>query len=335
MLVARGEQRVVTVDKLTYAGDLESLAEVDGNPLHRFERLDICDAGALRTIFAEESPSAVVHLAAESHVDRSIDAPAPFISTNVVGTYTLLEESLRHWRSLSPERGGRFRFVHVSTDEVFGSLGETGRFAAHSPYGPRSPYAASKAAADHLVRAWHHTFGLPTIVTHASNNYGPFQFPDKLVPLTTQRAIEGAPLPLYGDGRHVRDWLYVDDHARALLAALAHGVVGESYLFGAECERTNREMVEAICALVDERLPRADMPDRRALITCVADRPGHDFRYAIDASAAHRALGWSPSVTFEEGLRRTVEWQLQHQAWITRVRDGRYDGRRLGVADVR
>lgn len=331
LLVGGGTHRVVTVDKLTYAGDLEALAEVAGNPLHRFERIDVCDAAAMRAIIADVDPQAILHLAAESHVDRSIDAPAPFLTSNVLGTFTLLQESLRHWRSLPAERAAHFRFVQVSTDEVFGALGETGRFDGDSPYAPRSPYAASKAAADHLARAWHHTYGLPTIVTHSTNNYGPFQFPDKLVPLMTQRAIDGEALPLYGHGRHVRDWLYVDDHARALLAVASHGVAGASYHLGAECERPNREIAEAICRIVDALAPLTDIPDRRALITAVPDRPGHDYRYAIDPSAARRALGWAPQVTLDEGLRRTVEWQLAHQGWISRVQAGRYDGRRLGM----
>lgn len=335
LLVGGGTHRVVTVDKLTYAGDRESLAEVAGNPLHRFERIDVCDAAAVRDIIADTAPQTILHLAAESHVDRSIDAPAPFMTSNVMGTFTLLQECLRHWRTLPAERATRFRFVQVSTDEVFGTLGATGRFDADSAYAPRSPYAASKAAADHLARAWHHTYGLPTIVTHSTNNYGPFQFPDKLVPLMTQRAIEGNALPLYGDGRHVRDWLYVDDHARALMAVASRGAAGASYHIGAECERPNREIAEAICRLVDELAPHADIPDRRALITAVPDRPGHDYRYAIDPSATRRALGWAPQVTLAEGLRRTVEWQLGHQAWIARVQAGRYDGRRLGVEVAR
>ncbi len=335
MLVAEGRHRVVTVDKLTYAGHLESLSEVMKAPTHRFARVDICDAAALRRVFEESDPSAVIHLAAESHVDRSIDAPAPFIETNVVGTGTLLAESLRYWRSLAPERARDFRFVHVSTDEVFGALGETGVFGEESAYAPRSPYAASKAGSDHLVRAWHHTYGLPTIVVHSSNNYGPFQFPDKLVPHMIQRAIEGRSLPVYGDGRHVRDWLHVEDHARALLMLLEGGILGGSYNVAGGNERTNREMVESICCAVDAQAPAPSITDRRALITSVPDRPGHDFRYALDTSRIRRELGWAPRVALDDGLHRTVAWQLQHQAWIAAVQAGRYDGERLGLIDDR
>ncbi len=331
LLVADGRYRVVTVDKLTYAGHLESLAAVIDAPTHRFERADICDGEAMRRVFADNDPSAVVHLAAESHVDRSIDAPAPFIQTNIVGTGTLLDACARHWRGLSAERRGDFRFVHISTDEVYGSLGETGVFNEGAPYAPRSPYSASKAGADHLVRAWRHTYGLPTLVAHSSNNYGPFQFPDKLVPRMIQRALEGKSLPLYGDGRHVRDWLFVEDHARALQLLLEHGRVGASYHIGAGNERPNRAMLESICRAVDAQAPDAAIPDRRALITSAPDRPGHDFRYAMEAVRMREELGWSPRISLEDGLQHTVAWQLQHQQWIATVQGGRYGGERLGL----
>ncbi len=334
LLVADGRYRVVTVDKLTYAGHRESLAEVMDAPTHRFEQVDICDADALRRVFAECDPAAVVHLAAESHVDRSIDTPAPFVRTNVVGTATLLEECTRHWRTLDNAQARDFRFVHVSTDEVFGALGETGVFHEDSPYAPRSPYSASKAGGDHLVRAWHHTYALPTLVAHSCNNYGAFQFPDKLVPRMIQRAIEGQSLPLYGDGRQVRDWLFVEDHARALQLLIERGRPGRSYHLAAGNERTNREMVEAICREVDRQAPHPTIGDRRTLITSVPDRPGHDFRYALDTARTREALGWAPRVTLDDGLQRTVAWQLQHQAWIAGVLHGRYDGARLGLGDA-
>jgi dTDP-glucose 4,6-dehydratase len=334
-LVAGGRYRVVTVDKLTYAGHLGSLAGVLDTPAHRFERADICDGEALALVFAEHDPSAVVHLAAESHVDRSIDAPAPFIQTNIAGTGSLLDACTRHWRGLAADRARDFRFVHVSTDEVFGSLGENGLFAEGAAYAPRSPYSASKAGADHLVRAWHHTYGLPTLVAHSSNNYGPFQFPDKFVPLMIQRALEGRSLPLYGDGRNVRDWLFVEDHARALQLLLERGQVGASYHVGAGNERSNRAMLESICRVVDAQVPNATIPDRRALIAPVPDRPGHDFRYAMDTTRMRVELGWAPRVSLEDGLQQTVGWQLQHQPWIAAVQGGRYDGERFGLTDGR
>jgi dTDP-glucose 4,6-dehydratase len=331
MLVAESDVRVVTIDKLTYAGNLDSLAEVLDAPNHRFARADIADAAAMRALFDEERPCAVVHLAAETHVDRSIDGPAQFVQTNVVGTCTLLEESLRYWRTLPPTTAARFRFVHVSTDEVFGSLGPLGSFTETSRYAPRSPYAASKAAADHLVRSWFHTYGLPAITTNCSNNYGPNQFPEKLIPLTVLRALRGETIPIYGRGDNVRDWLYVDDHARALLAVLEDGTPGETYNIGGNGERTNLELVEMVCALLDELAPDPSTPDRRTLITFVPDRPGHDKRYAIDGSKIQRELGWNARECLSTGLRKTVAWYLEHQAWCERIHAGTYRGERLGL----
>jgi dTDP-glucose 4,6-dehydratase len=293
----------------------------------------VCDAGALRALFARYHPAAVVHLAAESHVDRSIDGPADFIQTNVVGTFTLLEEARHYWNGLSAARRDRFRFLHVSTDEVFGSLGPCGYFHEGAPYAPNSPYSASKAGADHLVRAWHHTYGLPVLTTNCSNNFGPYQFPEKLIPLMILSALEGKPLPVYGSGQQVRDWLYVDDHADALLSVLASGRIGETYCIGGRSELTNLEVVRAICALMDERVPEGAPHD--ALITFVQDRPGHDMRYAIDTGKVSRELGWAPRETFATGLRHTVNWYLSHRRWWKRVRSGAYRGERLGLASER
>jgi dTDP-glucose 4,6-dehydratase len=322
---------VVNVDKLTYAGNLESVEEVSDDPRYRFERVDICDAPRVRALFERYRPAGVVHLAAESHVDRSIDGPADFIQTNVVGTFTLLQEALRYRRTLSEAAAQRFRFVHVSTDEVFGSLGPTGLFTEETPYRPNSPYSASKAASDHLARAWFHTYGLPVVTTNCSNNYGPYQFPEKLIPLTIQNALAGRPLPVYGRGDNVRDWLFVEDHARALIIAFERGRPGETYNVGGESERRNIDVVRAICELVDELAPDAAIGPRASLITFVADRPGHDLRYAIDTAKARRELGWAPSETFETGLRKTVEWYLANQAWCERVQSGAYRGERLGL----
>ena len=332
-LIADTAYDVVTVDALTYAGSLDALAAVIGNPRHRFLRADVNDAPEMQRLFAEARPAGVIHLAAESHVDRSIDAPAEFMRTNVMGTYALLQEALRYWRALPAAERERFRFVHVSTDEVFGSLGPTGAFVEESPYAPRSPYAASKAAADHLARAWHHTYGLPAIVTNCSNNYGPFQFPDKLIPATIQRALRGEPVAVYGDGLHVRDWLHVDDHARALRMVYERGQPGASYNIGAGAERANLDVARAICALVDALAPAAaaGRRDRQTLITFVPDRPGHDRRYAIDASRVRAELGWTPSRAFDAGLRDTVAWYLEHQHWCERVQAGVYRGERLGT----
>ncbi|MEP6992495.1 MAG: dTDP-glucose 4,6-dehydratase [bacterium] len=329
-LIAQSDATVVTVDKLTYAGNLESLSPVAANPRHHFEQVDICDAAALQNLFTRYEPSAVMHLAAESHVDRSIDGPAAFIQTNVVGTFTLLEQARRYWDELPKPRRDAFRFLHVSTDEVFGSLGACGHFDETTPYAPNSPYSASKAGSDHLVRAWHHTYGLPVLTTNCSNNYGPYQFPEKLIPLVILNALEGQPLPVYGGGANVRDWLYIEDHADALVTVLYRGQPGETYCIGGNNERRNIDVVSAICAIMDELAPRAEGPHEQ-LITFVPDRPGHDLRYAIDASRITRELGWAPRETFESGLRSTVRWYLEHREWWERVRSGAYRGERLGL----
>lgn len=331
MLLAETDYHVVNVDKLTYAGNLESLKSAGKNPRHHFEKVDIVDADAIQAVFSRHKPDGVIHLAAESHVDRSIDAPSDFIQTNVVGTFTLLQEAMRHWRTLDDVAAGKFRFVHVSTDEVFGSLGETGYFTETTPYQPNSPYSASKASSDHLVRAWHHTFGLPAVTTNCSNNYGPFQFPEKLLPVTILNALEKKPLPVYGKGDNVRDWLFVDDHARGLLAALERGKPGETYNFGGNNERRNIEVVKDVCALIDELAPDNSMKHRDKLIQFVTDRPGHDKRYAIDASKAKRELGWTPSETFETGLRKTVTWYIENREWCSHVQSGEYRRERLGL----
>jgi dTDP-glucose 4,6-dehydratase len=324
--------QIVNVDKLTYAGNLESLASVDKDPRYAFERADICDREAMRGLLAKHRPDAVMHLAAESHVDRSIDGPGAFIQTNVVGTYTLLDAARAYWADLAPEKQQAFRFHHISTDEVFGSLGKTGFFTEDTTYAPNSPYSASKAGSDHLVRAWHHTFKLPTLTTNCSNNYGPYQFPEKLIPLMILNALTGKPLPVYGKGDNVRDWLYVDDHADALLHVLRTGKVGETYNIGGHNEKTNIDVVHAICDLVDELRPDAAQGGRRRLITHVQDRPGHDQRYAIDAGKIQRELGWKPKESFETGLRKTVAWYLDNAAgWCKRIHDGSYRGERLGV----
>jgi dTDP-glucose 4,6-dehydratase len=311
--------RVVDVDKLTYAGNLESLAEAAGDPRHVFVEGDICDGRLVARLLNEHRPWAVINFAAESDVDRSIDGPAPFVETNVVGTFRLLEAAMQYWSELPEPERLRFRFLHVSTDEVFGSLGPDGRFSETTPYAPNSPYAASKAAADHFVRAYHHTYGLPTLVTNCSNNFGPCQFPEKLIPLMTLNALTGKPLPVYGDGHQVRDWLFVEDHCRAIRAVLARGTPGESYNIGGDCERTNLEVVHAICQLVDELRPGLPHAPCASLITSVADRPGHDRRYAIDATKIRTQLGWKPQEDFTSALRRTVQWYLDNPAWVERV----------------
>jgi dTDP-glucose 4,6-dehydratase len=331
MLIEHTDRVVINVDKLTYAGNLDSLESIEQSDRYHFEQLDVCDAAALRRVFDQYAPHAVVHLAAESHVDRSIDGPGTFIQTNVLGTFSLLQESVRHWRQFNDAQRDEFRFLHVSTDEVFGSLGESGAFTETTPYAPNSPYSASKAASDHLVRAWHHTYGLPCVTTNCSNNYGPFQFPEKLVPLTIQNGIAGKPLPVYGSGTNVRDWLFVDDHVRGLLLALERGRPGETYNIGGGGERRNIDVVRAICDVLDEFAPDPAIGQRQRLIRFVADRPGHDRRYAIDGSKARRELGWQPEETFETGLRRTVRWYLDNQRWCERVQSGAYRGERLGL----
>jgi dTDP-glucose 4,6-dehydratase len=323
--------QVLVVDKLTYAGNLDSLSPVSNDPRYNFVRADIADAPKMREVFESFQPDAVMHLAAESHVDRSIDGPGDFIHTNVVGTFTLLQCALGYWRALPDAGKETFRFHHISTDEVFGSLGEEGQFCETTAYDPRSPYSASKASSDHLVRAWHHTYGLPVVVTNCSNNYGPYHFPEKLIPLIIINALEGLKLPVYGKGANIRDWLYVEDHARALVTVALEGAVGHTYCIGGNCERTNLQVVEAICALMDELAPNAKIGPRRALVTFVADRPGHDLRYAIDASKIAADLNWTPQESFESGLRKTVEWYLANRSWWERIRSGVYRGERLGV----
>ena len=330
-LVGETPHSVCVIDKLTYAGNLASLAAVSDSNRYRFEKADICDADRMRAIFADFSPDIVMHLAAESHVDRSIDGPGAFIQTNIVGTFALLQEALRHWRGLDETRKASFRFHHISTDEVFGSLGAEGLFREDTAYQPNSPYSASKASSDHLVRAWHHTYGLPTLITNCSNNYGPYHFPEKLIPLMIINALEGKPLPVYGNGLNVRDWLYVDDHADALLTVATNGVVGDTYNIGGHNEMANIDVVKGICSILDTLRPDPAGP-RERLISYVTDRPGHDARYAIDAGKIGRELGWTPKETFETGLRRTVEWYLAHPSWWGDIRSGIYRGERLGAA---
>jgi dTDP-glucose 4,6-dehydratase len=328
--ISHTDHSVCVLDKLTYAGNLASLAPVADNPRFSFEKVDIADTASVRAVLERRRPDVVMHLAAESHVDRSIDGPGAFIETNVVGTYHLLQESLRFYRSLPESRQSRFRFHHVSTDEVYGSLSDDGYFYEHSPYAPTSPYSASKASSDHLVRAWGHTYGLPIIVTNCSNNYGPYHFPEKLIPLMILNALEGKPLLVYGDGMNVRDWLYVDDHAEALLTVASRGTVGETYNIGGNNEWPNVKVVQRICAILDELRPDPAGPHAR-LITFVTDRPGHDARYAIDATKIRNQLGWAPKETFETGLRRTVEWYLANPTWWGDIRSGAYRGERLGI----
>ena len=357
-LVNDTEHSVINLDKLTYAGNLESLESVSDNPRYAFEQVDICDAVQVQRVFAEHQPDAVMHLAAESHVDRSIDGPGEFIQTNIVGTYVLLEAARAYWSQLPEERKQAFRFHHISTDEVYGDLPhpddqpgkELPLFTETTAYAPSSPYSASKAGSDHLVRAWQRTYGLPVLVTNCSNNYGPFQFPEKLIPLVILNALEGKPLPIYGRGEQIRDWLYVEDHARALVQVIIRGQPGETYNIGGHNEKTNLEVVHEICRILDELVPRAvageavDAPSTAAvagkgnsyaeLITHVADRPGHDRRYAIDAGKIERELGWLPQETFTSGLRKTVQWYLDNQQWCQHVQDGSYQRQRLGAGAI-
>lgn len=331
-LIEATDHAVLVVDKLTYAGNIDSLRSVAGSNRYAFEQADIVDAAAMRRIVTEFAPDIIMHLAAESHVDRSIDGPGEFIQTNVVGTFALLQAALNHWRGLPEDGKQNFRFHHISTDEVFGSLGPDGLFREDTPYSPNSPYSASKAASDHLVRAWHHTYGLPVVMTNCSNNYGPYHFPEKLIPLTIINALEGKPLPVYGTGENVRDWLHVEDHAEALLLVAEKGRLGESYNVGGHNEQSNISVVRMICSILDELAPDATIGPREGLITFVTDRPGHDARYAIDAGKIGRELGWKPRHTFEKGLRETVRWYLDNKTWWERVRSGVYRGERLGVA---
>jgi len=346
-IIGNSANSVVNLDKLTYAGNLESLAETSASPRYAFEQVDICDRIELDRVFRQHQPDAVMHLAAESHVDRSIDGPAAFIETNIVGTYILLEATRQYWQSLDEARKSTFRFHHISTDEVYGDLeGPEDLFTETTPYAPSSPYSASKASSDHLVRAWRRTYGLPTLVTNCSNNYGPYHFPEKLIPLVILNALEGKPLPVYGKGNQVRDWLYVEDHGRALYKVVTEGVIGETYNVGGHNEKQNIEVVHTLCDLLDELRPLATcrsgapaamqakgLPGRsyRELITHVQDRPGHDLRYAIDASKIQRELGWTPAETFESGLRKTVEWYLANLEWCRHVQDGSYQRERLGT----
>ena len=331
-LIGETTHEVLNLDKLTYAGVLTSLAPVGNNPRYRFVQGDICDAEVVRSLLVEFQPDIVAHLAAESHVDRSIDGPGAFIQTNVVGTYTLLDQALAYWRGLDGQRRADFRFHHISTDEVYGSLGDEGLFTESTPYDPRSPYSASKAGSDHLVRAWGHTYGLPVLVTNCSNNYGPYHFPEKLIPLIIIRALSGEPLPVYGDGSNIRDWLYVEDHARALRTVFERGTPGETYNVGGNSERRNIEVVQAICTALDRLQPRADGRSYASQISFVADRPGHDRRYAIDASKIRDQLGWEPQVSFDEGIERTVRWYLDNRPWWQDILDARYATERLGLA---
>ncbi|MFG1230462.1 dTDP-glucose 4,6-dehydratase [Xanthobacter wiegelii] len=332
-LIEHTEHEVLVVDKLTYAGTLTSLEPVSSSNRFSFVQADICDGEAIAAALARFRPEVIAHLAAESHVDRSIDGPGEFVETNVVGTFTMLQQALGYYRKLEGAEKEAFRFHHISTDEVFGSLGEEGYFTETTAYDPRSPYSASKAASDHLVRAWGHTYDLPVLVTNCSNNYGPYHFPEKLIPLVTIRALNGESLPVYGDGSNVRDWLFVDDHARALQAVFERGTPGETYNIGGNAERKNIDVVRAICAVLDVEQPRADGKSYADQITFVTDRPGHDHRYAIDATKIRNDLGWLPSVTFEEGIARTVRWYLGNRGWWQAILDGRYSTQRLGVAN--
>ncbi len=331
MIINACDDIVVNIDKLTYAGNLDSLQTVADNPRYHFVQTDICEASVMTEVFAEYKPDAIMHLAAESHVDRSIDGPGEFIQTNIVGTYTLLEVARDYYSGLQGEKKENFRFHHVSTDEVYGSLGDDGMFLETTPYDPSSPYSASKASSDHLVRSWHRTFGLPVVLSNCSNNYGPYQYPEKLIPLILQKARAGEALPIYGSGENIRDWLYVDDHARALLRVMKQGMQGETYNIGGHNEVTNIDVVKTLCAILDERDPARDGQPYAELIAYVADRPGHDMRYAIDAGKIQRDLGWTPEETFETGLKKTVDWYLANEIWINRVLDGSYMGERLGA----
>ena len=325
--------QIINLDKLTYAGNLDSLHDVEKDHRYTFIHGDICDQVVVGKIFSEYQPDAVVHFAAESHVDRSIDEPAAFIQTNINGTFTLLEEGRKYWRSLGENLKNTFRFLHISTDEVYGSLGETGYFTEETPYAPNSPYSASKASSDHLARSYYHTYGLPVLITNCSNNYGPYHFPEKLIPLMILNALEGKSLPVYGTGQNVRDWLYVEDHCQAILKVLEKGVPGEKYNIGGHNEKTNMSIVHTLCDILDKRSPRNDGKSYREQITFVKDRPGHDLRYAIDASKIEKELGWVPAESFESGIMKTVEWYLHNLDWCKRVTDGSYRRERLGSGE--
>ena len=322
---------ILNVDALTYAGNLSSLQNVVGSERYHFERVDICRTDMIQELLSTFKPNVVAHLAAESHVDRSIDGPAAFINTNVIGTFSMLTAALSYWRSMDPADQEKFRFHHISTDEVFGALGDDGHFTEATAYDPRSPYSASKASSDHLVRAWHHTYGLPIVITNCSNNYGPFHFPEKLIPLTIIKCLAGEPLPVYGSGSNVRDWLFVEDHVKALQTVFERGSVGNSYMVGGSSERTNLEVVHVICDTLDRIKPRVDNCSYREQIQFVADRPGHDFRYAIDATKLHAELGWKPKESFESGMEKTIAWYLENRWWWEAIQSGAYRGERLGL----
>lgn len=331
-IIKNTNDEVLNLDKLTYAGNLESLKEIDQSPRYQFQQVDICDASKLTLVFEQFQPDAIMHLAAESHVDRSIDGPSAFIQTNIVGTYILLEVARKYWQTLDENKKVNFRFHHISTDEVYGDLdGTTDLFTETTSYAPSSPYSASKASSDHLVRAWQRTYGLPTIVTNCSNNYGPYHFPEKLIPLVILNALDGKALPIYGTGNQIRDWLFVEDHARALYQVVTQGAIGETYNIGGHNEKQNIEVVKTICKILDQLRPQANAQPYENLITFVKDRPGHDLRYAIDATKIERELGWKPQETFETGIRKTVEWYLNNLEWCRHVQDGSYQRERLGV----
>ncbi|MPL68872.1 dTDP-glucose 4,6-dehydratase 2 [bioreactor metagenome] len=327
------DANIINLDKLTYAGNIDSLCDVQSNPRYTFILGDICDQDLVERLFSEYQPTSIVHFAAESHVDRSIDGPAAFIETNINGTFSLLEAVRKFWYSLDDGRKSRFRFLHVSTDEVYGSLGDTGFFTEETPYAPNSPYSASKAASDHLVRAYYHTYGLPVLITNCSNNYGPYQFPEKLIPLMILNALDGKALPVYGIGQNIRDWLYVEDHCKAIMTVLDKGIPGEKYNIGGHNEKTNLSIVYILCDILDAKRPRADGKSYREQIAFVKDRPGHDLRYAIDASKIQRELGWVPVETFETGIVKTVDWYLENSEWCRRVTDGSYRRERLGIGE--
>lgn len=330
LMAVNDGHEIINVDALTYAGNVESLKSISNDPRHRFFHADIADKTVITDLLSQYQPDAIVNFAAESHVDRSIDGPAAFVQTNVVGTLNLLECARDYWRALDGRKQNGFRFLHVSTDEVYGSLGETGAFTEQTPFAPNSPYSASKAASDHLVRAFHHTYGLPTVTTNCSNNYGPHQFPEKLIPLIIQKALSGSPLPIYGDGKNIRDWLYVTDHCTAIMKVLESGRLGETYNVGGDAERENIAVVKAICSVLDIKRPRSDGKSYAEQMTFVKDRPGHDRRYAIDASKIKSELGWNPAVDFEQGIESTIQWYLDHQDWVQRVLDGSYRLERIG-----
>ncbi len=331
LLIGETDATVVNVDKLTYAANLDTLETVSNSDRYHLEQVDICDADRVAQLFTKYQPDTVMHLAAESHVDRSIDGPAEFIQTNIVGTFVLLEAALAYWKGLEGMARDDFRFHHVSTDEVYGSLGETGLFTEESQYQPNSPYSASKASSDQLVRAWHETYGLPTVVTNCTNNYGPYQFPEKLIPVVILKILAGEPIPIYGKGENVRDWLYVEDHARALWRVAEQGKLGETYCIGGNCEMQNIDIVKGICTIMDELAPSGEGKPHVELITYVEDRPGHDMRYAMDIAKIGRDLGWSPDETFASGLRQTVEWYLENRDWWQKILDTKHQGQRLGT----